>query len=117
MNLLSRIKKIELTLLDVPAGAVLLREPPIDADTNTCASFDLELREALESSRKVIVRRNGGNRLLRSDVEHCEDDISAMLALAAGTPDIDHSDRLSAILFGCRNTSLPVVKEVEYGEV
>lgn len=112
MTLLARIKRIESTLLDAPAGAVLLREPPDDADESTRNAFESEVHEALASGRKVIVRRNGNDRMRRPGVEYFEDDFAAVLALAAGTPDPDHGDRLRAVLAQCRNTPLPVVKEV-----
>lgn len=112
MTLLARIKKIESTLLDTSVGAVLLREPPVDADDDTRNTFESEVREVLESGRKVIVRSNGQDRLRRPGVEYYDDDFSAGLALAASTPDPEHGDRLRAILAKCRNTPLPVVKEV-----
>lgn len=118
MTLLARIKRIESTLLDAPAGAVLLREPPDDADESTRNAFESEVHEALASGRKVIVRRNGTARLRRPGVEYYDDNFSAWLALAASTPDPEHGDRLRAILAKCRNTPLPVVKEANLdGEI
>lgn len=117
MTLLARIKRIESTLLDAPAGAVLLREPPADADDGARSAFQSEIHEALESGRKVIVRRNGKDRMRHPGVEYYDDDLSALLALAACTPDQEHGDRLRAILARCMNTPLPVAKEAKDGEV
>ena len=113
MTIHSRIAKIEAALAAKPAGAVLFREPPTDAGDGARESFDTEVCKAIDSGCAVIVVRNGQDRLRRSGVTYVPNEFEGQLALAAETPDAIHGDRLRAILAQCRNTVLPVVKEVE----
>ena len=116
MRLLNRIEKIEATLRNQSAGAVLLCEPAPDANDAAWEQFSADVSAAQDAGRKVIARASGAPAIRRlAGVTYEPDDLSALLALLACTPADDgcSKNRLHQLLAQASGTSLPVVLEVK----
>lgn len=116
MKLLNRIEKIEATLRNQSAGAVLLCEPASDANDAAWEQFSADVSAAQDAGQKVIARASGAPVIRRlAGVTYESDDFLALLALLADTPaDDGHSkNRLCQIIEQVQGTSLPVVREVK----
>lgn len=116
MKLLNRIEKIEATLRNQSAGAVLLCEPAPDANDAAWEQFSADVSAAQDAGQKVIVRASGAPTIHRlAGVIYEPDDFSALLALLAYTPADDgrSKDRLHQLIKQVQGTSLPVVREVK----
>jgi hypothetical protein len=116
MTIAKRIEKIE-ALIKAAPGAVLLREPPVDALEAEFYDHAQEVADALLQEAVVIVRRNGSDRLRRPGVIYVDDDFNGLLAVLAHTPADDgkSKDRLSQILSEAQGSALPVVRGVRNG--
>ncbi len=119
MNIAKRIEKIEALIRPVP-GAILLREPPVDAPDAEFAEHAEKIEEAIFHDFIVVVVRNGSDRQRRNGVTYVDDDFNGWLAVFANSPATDgrSSDRLSQVIREVQGTSLPVVHEVpDDGEI
>lgn len=111
MKLLSRIEKIEATLRESSAGAVLLREPETDADSASWERFAADAFAAQDSGQRIIVRASGAPDYRRiPGAEYYGDDFTALLALLALTPATDgRGNALRAAIAKAQGSSLPVI--------
>ena len=115
MTIAKRIEKIE-ALIKAAPGAVLLREPPVDAPEADFAKHAEKVAEALLQDAVVIVVRNGTDRLRRPGVIYADDNFNALSAMLAHTPGKDgQSNRLREILSEAQGSALPIVREVCHG--
>jgi len=114
IKLLSRIERIEATLRDSAAGAVLLREPQTDADGAEWEGFAAEVFVAQDSGKRVIVRASGSPSFRQIlGAEYHDDDFSALVALLACSPATDgRGNALRQAIAQAQGNSLEVVREV-----
>lgn len=114
MKLLSRIEKIEATLRESSAGAVLLLEPAADAGSECWERFAADVFAAHDSGQRVVVRASGAPDYRRiPGAEYYGDDFTALVALLAMTPTTGgRGNALRAVIAKAQGSSLDVVREV-----
>ena len=120
MTLLHRIQIIEEQVHQMSIGAVLLREPAEEAGEEAREALEAAIAEALAAGHQVVVHtaNKEPNRRI-AGVIYEPDGFVAFLALAAHTPATDgrSKSKLSQIIAEAQGTSLPVVKEVNRGQI
>ena len=117
MTIARRIEIIE-TLIKTAPGAVLLREPPVDAPEADHADHAAQVAEALQQDAVVIVIRNGIYRPRRAGEIYTDDSFNAVLAVLTNTPGQNgKGDRLAEILADVQGSTLPTFREVSYGQI
>lgn len=116
MTIAKRIEKIE-SLIKVPPGALLLREPPLDVPEAAFDDHATKVANALLQEAAVIVIRNGSDRLRKPGVIYVDDDFNGMTALLAHTPATDgrSKNKLSQIIAEVQGSALPVIQGVRNG--
>ena len=112
MKLLSRIEKVEATLRESSAGAVLLLEPAADAGSECWERFAADVFAAQDSGQRVIVRASGAPAFRRiSGCRYFENDLAALLELLACTPSTDgRGNALREAIAQAQGASLEAVR-------
>ena len=120
MTLLHRIQKIEEQVHQMSIGAVLLREPAKESGEEARDAFEVAIAVALAAGHQVVVHTASKepNRRI-AGVIYESDGFVAFLELAAHIPATDgrSKNKLSQIIAEAQGTSLPVVKEVNRGQI
>lgn len=112
MSILSRILRAESLMPLQSLGAVILREPPPEANGEAVSAFASAIVAEQSTGRSVIVVCNGTNRLRRPGVTYVDNDLDALLHKLAATPSSTHKNALGELIASIQGSALPVVREV-----
>ncbi len=114
MTILNRLKKIETTMQQSSAGAVLLREPAGDAGQEARKAYEAAVSEALTAGQRVIVRTAGTSQRQNSgNIRYEESDFGALCSLLGALPANGGGTQLDQIIASVQGTPLPVVRSPE----